>query len=72
MAFEIIAKLKKRIRIMWVIICTLVVLLAASSAYNVYLKKHTFERKTVAYYNVPEKEKTLYITQADKKRKKVK
>ena len=39
MAFEIIAKLKKRIRIMWVIICTLVVLLAASSAYNVYLKK---------------------------------
>ena len=72
MAFEIIAKLKKRIRIMWVIICTLVVLLAASSAYNLYLKKHTFERKTVAYYNVPEKEKTLYIPQADKKRKKVK
>ena len=71
MAFEIIAKLKKRIRIMWVIIGTLVVLLAASSAYNVYFV-NTFERKTVAYYNVPEKEKTLYITQADKKRKKVK
>jgi flagellar basal body-associated protein FliL len=72
MAFEIIAKLKKRIKIMWVIICTLVVLLAASSAYNVYLKKHTFERKTEAYYTVPEKEKLLCIPRADKKRKKVK
>ena len=72
MAFEIIAKLKKRIRIMWVIIGTLVVLLAASSAYNVYLKNNTFERKTEAYYTVPEKEKLLYITHSDKKRKKVK
>lgn len=73
MALEIISRLKKQITIMWVVIGTLIVLLAASSAYNVYItRKSTFERKTEAYYTVPERQETLCISQADKKRKKVK
>ena len=73
MAIEIILKLKKRIAIMRMVIGALVVLLAASSAYNFYLaKNYTFERETGYYYTVPEKQQALYIPQPDKRRKKVK
>lgn len=72
MAMEIISKLKKRIKIMWVVIGTLIVLLATSSAYNIYYRTHnnTFENTTAAY-NVPEKQRPLYIPQPEKRRKKV-
>ena len=70
MAVEIIAKLKNRIKVMWVIIGTLVVLLAASSAYNVYFV-NTFE-SAGTYYTVPDKQKIPYFPQSDKRRKKVK
>lgn len=42
MVTEIIKKLKKRIRVMWIVIGALVALLAVSSAYNVYFI-NTFE-----------------------------
>ena len=70
MVAEIIKKLKKRIRVMWIVIGALVALLAVSSAYNVYFA-NTFE-SVGTYYTVPDKQKIPYFPQSDKKRKKVK
>lgn len=70
MATEIISKLKKRIKILLVVIVALVVLLATSSAYNIYLSTNTFESKTVAYYLVPDAIKIPYVPQLKKKAKK--
>lgn len=70
MLMEIIAKLKKKMKLMWVIIGVLVALLAVSSAYNVYFI-NTFE-SAGTYYTVPDKQKIPYFPQSDKMRKKVK
>ena len=70
MVTEIIKKLKKRIRVMWIVIGALVALLAVSSAYNVYFV-NTFE-SAGTYYTVPDKQKIPYFPQSDKRRKKVK
>ena len=70
MAKEIINKLKNRIKILWMIIGVLCILLAFSSAYNIYfIKTKTFESKAGTYYTVPEKMTLQYFPKSEKRRK---
>lgn len=73
MASEIIAILKKRIKILQVIIGILFILLAASSAYNMYYfkTKSAFESK-VQFYSVPDNISGNFGDQPQKKGKRSK
>lgn len=70
MATEIICKLKKKIKIMWVVIAILAILLAGTSAYH-YVKTKTFESKAETFYTVPERIKLQYFPKSERRRKKV-